>query len=48
MSVIIDGAGGWVYEIAAIAVDAEPFMEEAAAFFGFILAILKLVIFELV
>ena len=48
MSIIIYGAGRGVDEVAAIAVDAEPFMEEAPTFLCFILAILQLVIFELV
>jgi hypothetical protein len=40
MGIIIYGAGRGVDEIAAIAVDAEPFMEEAPTFLCFILAIL--------
>jgi hypothetical protein len=40
MSIIIYGAGRGVDEIAAIAVDAEAFMEEAPTFLCFILAIL--------
>ncbi len=34
-------------EVAAVAVDAEAFMEEAAAFLRFVLAVLQLVVFEL-
>lgn len=34
-------------EIAAIAIDAESFMEETTTFLCFVLTILKLVIFEL-